>query len=207
MQGQRPICLYTTFRFPTVLGSAFRVSTSSTKPSAAPPRAWPFCPSVSQPHLHQHRPCTSRYVPGPIGHYLCSGTGSWPLSMETLSPAKRGCRFQDESEGLLFHKHYSRTSCVFECSLKKAADELQCVPWYLPQMPGVMPCRFNKLQSVSLPLSLIFDSSTKTARFNDVMARVGTESCDCLPDCDSTEYQYAVTSSSLRWGVFLEINK
>ena len=63
------------------------------------------------------------------------------------------------------------------------------------------------IKIVSLSLSLIFDSSTKTARFNDVMARVDTESCDCLPDCDSTEYQYAVTSSPLRWGVFLEINR
>ena len=46
--------------------------------------------------------------------------------------------------------------------------------------------------------SLFSDSSSKMARFNDVMVGVGSESCDCLPDCEATEYQYAVTSSSLR---------
>ena len=48
--------------------------------------------------------------------------------------------------------------------------------------------------------SLFSDSSSKTARFNDVMVGVGSESCDCLPDCEATEYQYVVTSSSLRLG-------
>ena len=85
--------------------------------------------------------------PAPLGNLLtgdhpCSGTGSWPLSMKSLSPSKRGCRFPEESETLSFHKNYSRTSCVFECGLKRAKDELQCIPWYLPQLAGVMPCRF-----------------------------------------------------------------
>ena len=45
-----------------------------------------------------------------------------------------------------------------------------------------------------------FASSTKTGKFDAAMARVDVDSCDCLPDCDATDYQYALTSSSLRWG-------
>ena len=100
-------------------------------------------PSKCQPATYQPTLTLYPQVSGQIGHDSCSGTGSWPLSMESLSPAKRGCRFQEESETLSFHKHYSRTSCVFECTLKKAMEELKCVPWYLPQIAGVMPCRFR----------------------------------------------------------------
>ena len=51
----------------------------------------------------------------------------------------------------------------------------------------------------------IVDSSSKTARFVDEMSLVGIDACDCLPDCESTEYQYALTSSSLRWNVLREL--
>ena len=54
--------------------------------------------------------------------------------------------------------------------------------------------------------SLFSDSSSKMARFNDVMVAVGSDSCDCLPDCEATEYQYAVTSSSLRLRNTLNVN-
>ena len=44
----------------------------------------------------------------------------------------------------------------------------------------------------------IFCSATKTANFTEAMALVDGESCDCLPDCERTDYQYAMTSSSRR---------
>ena len=52
----------------------------------------------------------------------------------------------------------------------------------------------------------IVDSSSKTARFVDEMSLVGIDACDCLPDCESTEYQYALTSSSLRWNILRELS-
>ena len=149
---------------------------------------------VCQPHLHQHRPSASRSLNQTPPSF--PGTGSWPLSMESLSPAKRGCRFKEESEGLSFHKDYSRTSCIFECTLKMALKELECVPWYLPQVAGVPPCRCEWPQIAMV--IIIFASSSKTADFLNTMALVKSDSCDCLPDCESTEYQYALSSSSLR---------
>ena len=110
------------------------------------PKIHPFWKGkASLTRYHQPTNQKKRYQqPGQTSHNFFSGTGSWPLSMESLSPAKRGCRFKEESQTLSFHKHYSRTNCVFECSLKKAMEELQCVPRYLPQMAGVVPCRFGK---------------------------------------------------------------
>ena len=47
-------------------------------------------------------------------------------------------------------------------------------------------------------LLIFVASSSKTADFINIMALVKSDSCDCLPDCDSTEYQFALSSSSLR---------
>ena len=89
--------------------------------------------------------------------------------MKSLPPSKRGCRFPEESETLSFHKNYSRTSCVFECGLKRAKDELQCIPWYLPQLAGVMPCRFWSNISLQTRATLILcqlDQNRQVQRSN-----------------------------------------
>ena len=41
-------------------------------------------------------------------------------------------------------------------------------------------------------------STTKTAKFTEEMALVDGASCNCLPDCKTTDYQYSMTSSKLR---------
>ena len=108
------------------LGHSVQVSAShvSTDTSSDPP-------GIISKHIKACRQCHA-------------GTGKWPLSMVSLPPEKRGCKFPDETDGLDFHKRYSRTSCRFECSLKKATEQVQCIPWYLPQKTGVMTCRFER---------------------------------------------------------------
>ena len=86
-----------------------------------------------------------------------SGTGKWPMSMQNLSPKKRGCRFKQESGSLLFHKEYSRTNCRFECGFTRAAKDFGCVPWYLPhdfqKMVDEKPCRWSFYNTVYLSVS------------------------------------------------------
>ena len=53
---------------------------------------------------------------------------------------------------------------------------------------------------------LVCPSSTKTSQFTDEMALVDGASCQCLPDCEDTEYQYSMTSSILRWVFHHEAN-
>ncbi len=79
-----------------------------------------------------------------IGHTnIISLTGSRTdadESLRDLTIEKRKCRFSDESEDLKVHRLYSFTSCMFECSLLFAQDELlrtnviteACVPWFFP---------------------------------------------------------------------------
>ena len=58
---------------------------------------------------------------------------------------------------------------------------------------GVEMIKISTYNSVTL-----FPSSTKTFKFTDEMALVGGDSCECLPDCEDTDYQYSMTSSKLR---------
>ena len=58
---------------------------------------------------------------------------------------------------------------------------------------GVEIIKISTYNSVTL-----FPSSTNTFKFTDEMALVGGDSCECLPDCEDTDYQYSMTSSKLR---------
>ena len=63
---------------------------------------------------------------------------------------------------------------------------------------GVEIIKISTYNSVTL-----FPSSTNTFKFTDEMALVGGDSCECLPDCENTDYQYSMTPSKLRWGFFV----
>ena len=72
---------------------------------------------------------------------ICSRHREVANDHEEAFSRKRGCRFLDEPGNLTFHGEYSRTSCRFECGFKAAVEQFKCVPWYLPQMTSVNPCR------------------------------------------------------------------
>jgi hypothetical protein len=110
---------------------SFKNKTSLSLPQCITPQ---FCSSIA----------TSKLFTLPIGHTnIISLTGSRTDaddSMRDLTIEKRNCRFADESEGLKVHQNYSFTSCMFECSLSFAQNELlktnqtmeACVPWFFP---------------------------------------------------------------------------
>ena len=50
----------------------------------------------------------------------------------SLSPNKRGCFFQSESQ-LSYFSSYTMNNCRFECGLKHVERSIGCVPWYFPR--------------------------------------------------------------------------
>ena len=61
-----------------------------------------------------------------------------------------------------------------------------------------MQVKFHLVLTVFQTQSIChFQSIAKTAAFINAMAMAENE-CDCLPECDVTEYQYSATSTSLR---------
>ena len=114
---------------------------------------------------------------------------------------------------------YSRTSCRFECALKKALATSHCLPWYLwsstkqrqkifneechyqrylPNHPEnhTKTCRFY-LHCHLMPYTTLFYSSNETHWFLKKMNSVSESDCDCLPDCEHTEFQHSHSITNL----------
>lgn len=99
-----------------------------------------------------------------------------------VDPDLRGCKFEDETDDLKFHKIYSQTNCFLECAMFAAQKKLQaedsnnrtCTPWYLP------------FEGKNHFLCDPWDS----AKFEQLAqrGREPGECGNCLPDCRRTIY-------------------
>lgn len=104
-------------------------------------------------------------------------------TMHDLNPDSRKCRFYDESSILNIYKNYTYANCMFECSLLKAKQQYQCVPWYFPYTD-------DKIQICS---------PWVTKGFLDFMNNITAESCsNCLSECSSTIYDASITAFPFR---------
>ena len=57
-------------------------------------------------------------------------------NIRDIEPKARDCFFSDEGD-LDSYKNYTFSNCRLECGMKKAEEELNCIPWHLPK---VRPC-------------------------------------------------------------------
>ena len=54
------------------------------------------------------------------------------LDMKSIPYGRRGCRFEDEVEGMEIFQKYSQSACEFEFRIKSGEQFCRCVPWYIP---------------------------------------------------------------------------
>ena len=76
---------------------------------------------------------------------------------------------------------------------------------YLPQRPDnySSTCRYTGwsiLDGMHVQNSL--PSLEETPKFLRAMRNVSATQCDCLPDCESTNFQYSVSTNNFMWGDF-----
>jgi hypothetical protein len=86
-------------------------------------------------------------------------------------------------------------SCVVEFAMRVASRAVRCVPWYMPQvaLSPSPPNRQNGSSSICGPWD--------TARFQKMMGRAFSANhseSDCLPDCNSMKYTYALSMAGFR---------
>ena len=106
---------------------------------------------------------------------------------------RRGCYFPDEHQ-LKMYKEYSQDNCILECSLEYARNKIAskndtnstegCTPWFYPA-----------------PEKHVYNwcDPWEMEEFQDYMTKIPDEECShCLPDCNSTDYDFFVTSSPFR---------
>jgi len=106
----------------------------------------------------------------------------------SLSPKKRNCRFSNEIADLNFHKEYTQSNCLFECSLNYAQSELTnvynrtCSPWFFPT--------YKSAPQVCDPWDTI-DFLKETFETPD-------SKCTCLPGCNKIIYHTSITAVPFR---------
>ena len=98
-------------------------------------------------------------------------------NIRNLNEKLRNCNFPQE-HSLTYFKNYTQASCQSECIMKKAMNELHCVPidfYFL----------FNHQSSV------ICTEEDKIS-FMDMFYESDLAGCDCLDDCDQVHYALSV---------------
>ena len=110
-----------------------------------------------------------------------------------ITSDRRGCYFQDEYQ-LEMYKEYSQDNCILECSLEYARNMIGsknntnttkgCTPWFYPAPE----------EHVHL-----WCDPWETNEFQNIMTSIPDYQCShCLPDCNSTDYDFFITSSPFR---------
>ena len=77
-------------------------------------------------------------------------------SLRSIPYERRGCKFENEIEGLQLFKFYSQSACEIEKKINESEEFCQCIPWYFPS-------KFAKVWKYELPSITKEESSTDNA--------------------------------------------
>ena len=113
--------------------------------------------------------------------------------IRSIEPSRRNCLFPDENKNLTMHRHYTKTNCMLECSLKYAQSYLLdqkkipqfCTPWFFPASDE----------------NLTICNPWEAIAIIDIMSNTVPESeCEhCLPDCINVIYLSSLTTQVFRY--------
>ena len=130
----------------------------------------------------------------PGSHNLISLSATQVVSDERirgLSPETRGCRFEDELDGMSLHKKYSQSNCLLECALNSTRDRFfidsgnvtTCMPWFLPTASKTFDGYCDPWEA---------EKFVKLAEKHSVGCQ------KCLPGCIKTTYHALITTLPFR---------
>ena len=102
--------------------------------------------------------------------------------IQKIAPEKRECYFADEGN-LEYYQIYTFSNCLLECLMKKALDQLGCIPWYLPQGQNSTLCDPWTARNFSTMMSSL---------------EMDDKCSHCLPDCERNSYHITPTSDECR---------
>ena len=92
---------------------------------------------------------------------------------DLLHLSQRNCSLPNENGKLNLVQNYSKSGCKYECYIKQAIQECQCISWSIPPMVG------QQLSYCSLYENDCFDQAMKSKL---------KESCNCPEDCYGTSF-------------------
>ncbi len=97
--------------------------------------------------------------------------------VKKLSPLRKNCISHDSDRELTMFRKYTKSRCMHECRLKRAADSCGCIPWDYPRFDQEVPiCHFWARECFKTELS----------------KGVAPTECSCMNDCHGVSYTHDV---------------
>ncbi len=102
--------------------------------------------------------------------------------VDELPPTEKNCMSGSDDHNLTLFRTYSYASCTYECHLKHATTDCNCIPWDLPRWTEDLPvCHYP-------------GSSCVKERMENP-GGIEPVTCSCAKDCERRDYAYHVTTS------------
>ncbi|KAF5291553.1 hypothetical protein FQR65_LT01866 [Abscondita terminalis] len=110
--------------------------------------------------------------------------------LQYYNPKDRGCYFAKEKY-LSLYKLYTQENCLVECLSNFTVKNCDCVPFWMPRVPGVKICGPCKIDCIKLSK---IQYLSYTNRNEQVL-----KPCECLPSCTSLTYNIETSESYWNW--------
>ncbi len=101
--------------------------------------------------------------------------------VKKMNPYRKNCVSHLFDQELTIFRKYSKSGCMLECKLRRAAKRCGCIPWDYPKLDEGAPiCHFQ----------------TTTCFKTEMSKGVTPTECSCLNDCDLVSYTYDIIVKS-----------
>ena len=91
-------------------------------------------------------------------------------------------------------KKYNKAGCIFECRLRYALKEANCIPWDFPlplEHPEVQICVSNNpYQTFPVPSAV----NNLTVFYDFMVSKESLQDCNCPDDCEGVSYEVLVST-------------
>ncbi len=96
---------------------------------------------------------------------------------DNMEPSIRNCSLTNENSKSNLTRTYSKSSCKYECAIKYAIKECNCIPWNIPKMTS---------DYISL-------CDLEETCFTEHLRMFSPTDCNCSSDCQGTSFSVFVT--------------
>lgn len=102
--------------------------------------------------------------------------------------SKRKCYFEGERNLNLF-RFYSQSNCELECLVHIMYKKCGCVDYWMPRLPNIPDCRLNRTFYNANCSSDDIEYAVQEERVKTIVDTDGRLECNCLPNCNSIQYE------------------
>ncbi|XP_043280358.1 sodium channel protein Nach-like [Venturia canescens] len=121
--------------------------------------------------------------------------------VRAFDPSKRGCLFSTDR----FHEYgggYSYSQCLMLCRSRDIVKACGCIPFFYPytkEMNSVKDCQISEMKCLRNNRNKWFRvEPLPTDNVQAWIPREASTRCDCLPTCETLDFQVEMTGSDIR---------